>query len=78
MKDIYLGSQKTIRVQQPIDYTVSSVKLIQTIDNGISVLGIVEVEGHRLELTLWEGQAYTNIAQWTDSDVETRIKELLV
>lgn len=36
-----------------------------------SSTGIVRV------ITLWEGDDYVNIGQWTDNDVNNRVKELL-
>lgn len=38
----------------------------------------VSVFTHQVgELVLWEGDAYDEIGQWTDTDVMNRIKELL-
>jgi hypothetical protein len=31
-----------------------------------------------LTLTLWEGDAYTEIGQWTDSDAQERVEQLII
>ena len=49
-------------------------------DNGQSVtarISFFNSNGYSKTLVLWEGQDYINIGEWTDLDVDLRIKELL-
>jgi hypothetical protein len=49
-------------------------------DNGQSVtarISFFNSNGYSKTLVLWEGQDYSNIGEWTDLDVDLRIKELL-
>lgn len=49
-------------------------------DNGQSVtarISFFNSNGYSRTLVLWEGQDYINIGEWTDLDVDLRIKELL-
>lgn len=49
-------------------------------DTGTSVIARVSFFnslGFSRNLILWEGQDYINIGDWTDSQVDLRIKELL-
>lgn len=78
-KTIILPIAKEVIVQKEIKHTLSQVTLINVEDNGSTV--IAHFKRNELcvlkPLVLWEGEAYIEIGNWTDEDVENRIKELL-
>jgi hypothetical protein len=74
-KTIALGSEKTIVTVPQQTKTISSV----TIRTMIDFPGEKKVVVRTLELgeiTLWQGEEYDEVGQWTDADVENKIKEL--
>lgn len=55
--------------------TISTLTIIRMIDNPVRKFVAVETK-EMGRVTLWEGQAYDAIGQWTDSDVAARLHEL--
>lgn len=78
-KTIVLPIAKEVIVQREIKVELTEVTLTSVEDNGSSV--IAHFKRNELcvlkPLVLWEGEAYIEIGNWTDEDVENRIKELL-
>jgi hypothetical protein len=52
----------SITIQRMIDFPQRKTVYIETLEIG--------------RVVLWEGDAYDAIGQWTDTDVENRIKEI--
>ncbi len=66
------------REEETLDTDKISIDMV--IDDGSMVrcrVSFFSSTGLSRELVLWEGQDYINIGQWTDDDVNNRIKELL-
>jgi hypothetical protein len=72
--------QITVVTREEVTVDTDMISIDVLTDNGNSVTARVSffnTAGYSRILVLWEGQAYINIGDWTDSDVDTRIKELL-
>ena len=75
------GSQNVVvitREEQTLTTDKISVDMVS--DDGEKVvvrISFFSSTGITRLLTLWEGQDYINIGDWTDDDVNNRIKELL-
>lgn len=54
---------------------VSKIEIKQIVDSSVKKQ-VVAYTNNLGIVTLWEGAAYDAIGQWTDADVEARIKEL--
>jgi hypothetical protein len=54
---------------------VSKVEIKQIVDSSVKKQVIAYTNNLGI-VTLWEGAAYDAIGQWTDADVDARIKEL--
>jgi len=81
-REIQLNGEQTVVVITREETTLLTDKIsIDSItDDGSSViarLSFFSSTGLTRVLTLWEGQDYINIGDWTDLDVENRIKEIL-
>lgn len=68
-------------IQQEISITISEINVLSTTDNPkdkivSAVIEIVSDSDQTQSISLWEGEKYDAIGQWTDSDVIKRIKEL--
>jgi hypothetical protein len=75
------GSQNVVVVTREETTLLTDKISIDTVsDDGNKVvvrLSFFNSTGLTRLLTLWEGQDYVNIGNWTDDDVNNRIKELL-
>lgn len=70
--------EKTVVIKEQETITCSSVEVKQYIDNTESVVALIHLGGSEYKrLTLWEGAAYEAIGQWTDTDAQARILELI-
>lgn len=72
--------QITVVTREEVTVDTDMISVDVLTDNGNSVTARVSffnTNGYSRILVLWEGQAYINIGDWTDIDVDTRIKELL-
>lgn len=78
-KIIVLPISKEVIVQKEIKVEITEVTLINVEDNGSSVTANFKRNDLCVlkPLVLWEGESYIEIGNWTDEDVENRIKELL-
>lgn len=73
---ITLDTPKEVVLVKEIKQSVSEVTIGEITDN--SEMKIVRAFTQEIGvITLWEGAAYDAIGQWTDADVEARIKELV-
>jgi hypothetical protein len=71
-----------IQLNTPIKRStdITTVEVSQVVDRNSAktVIASVSVENVGVvDLTLWEGDAYTAIGQWTDSQVQSRVLELI-
>jgi hypothetical protein len=66
---------KEITLIKELKQTVSEITINEVIDN--SAMKIVRAFTREVGvITLWEGDAYDAIGQWTDTDVINKINEL--
>jgi len=72
---IQFDTEKEIVAVPESRITLTGINIIQLVDNPNTkqVRAFTEEVGI---LTLWEGDAYDTIGQWTDADVAARINEL--
>lgn len=76
--EITFNTPREFVVQEEKTKTVNSVKIIQFTDSFNKVECTISFgDGSPKYLLLWEGEAYTNIGQYTDSDIQNRILELI-
>lgn len=81
-RQLNLSSTQQIVVIKREEETLDTDKISidRVTDNGYMVttrISFFSSTGLSRDLILWEGQDYINIGNWTDSDVDIRIKELL-
>ena len=78
MKEIKLPKQTEVEIiiRESLKVTTDIIQIKQLIDDGKSVKAVISADNKNTIITLWEDQSYTNIGQWTDSDVENKIIEL--
>lgn len=81
-KEIQLNGEQTIVVitREETTLLTDKISVDSVTDTGTEVsvkISFFSNTGLTRLLTLWEGQDYINIGNWTDIDVENRIKELL-
>lgn len=78
-----INLSKEIYAQDPV--MTSEVSYDSVVDNSSVKMVVTEItmkvnpDGTKIikPLVLWEGEDYNKIGQWTDVEVEARIKELL-
>lgn len=78
-----INLSKEIYAQDPV--MTSEVTYDSVVDNSSVKMVVTEItmkvnpDGTKIikPLVLWEGEDYNKIGQWTDIEVEARIKELL-
>jgi len=79
--EVILSKKKDIVFRTEEKINTDKIKVIQVTDNYSSVIALLSIGGGELDrtmsLTLWAEADYEAIGQWTDTDVETRLKELL-
>jgi hypothetical protein len=81
-KELNLTTVNSIIIVTKEEVTIDTDKISIDIltDNGQSVtarISFFNPNGYSKTLVLWEDQDYINIGEWTDLDVELRIKKLL-
>jgi hypothetical protein len=81
-RQLNLTSTKKVIIitKEEISIDTDKISIDSVIDTGYSVISKVSFfneNGYTKELILWEGQDYINIGDWVDSDVNSRIIELL-
>ncbi len=81
MIEIILKTAKKIVLVPEVSAMADKIKVNHTIDNGKLVEAqITFTNGTDSQVqtwTLWDGEDYTNIGQWTDEDVINRLNELI-
>lgn len=77
--ELTLPSVKDIEIvtQESHIITTDKVALSHIIDNTLSVVATVVIEGFPKTIVLWQGDSYTAIGDWTQKEAEDKIKELL-
>jgi hypothetical protein len=81
-KELNLTSTTKIIIvtREEVSIEVNKISIDSIIDSGNSVtskISFFNENGYTKQLVLWEGEDYLNIGDWTDSDVNSRILELL-
>ena len=79
-REINLGQNVTI-VQQEQVVTDKVDNWLLILDDGGCVLGSYTIGGKTFNVTLWDAQTtptYEQIGQYTDTDIENRIKEIIL
>lgn len=76
---INLNSTQTIILVEQVSTSTNSVSIDNVVDDGQSVVANVSfgLSNSNKQLMLWSGVDYTNIGQWTDTDVNNRVTQLL-
>ena len=79
MRELNLKEEKTIQIvkEEKIEVVTNKVTIQQVIDNNTAVFAVIEINTNIVTLCLWEGEAYINIGNWTDTDVNNKILELI-
>lgn len=76
---------KSIVIQPEIKVNIIAFEVISTTDNPvaktvISNVNLIASDGQRYDrsgIKVWEGQAYDDAGQWTDTDLKNAIKAIL-
>lgn len=79
-REINLGQNVTI-VQQEQVVTNKVDNWWVTLDDGGCALATYTIKGLQFSVTLWDAQTtptYEQIGQYTDTDIENRIKEIVL
>lgn len=81
-RELILTSTKKVIIitREEVSIDTDKISIDSIIDTGNSVISKISFfneNGYTKELILWEGQDYINIGDWTDSDVNSKIIELL-
>ncbi len=74
--EVDLTQERTIIVQPAQTVQKTTLTIDRIIDNYSEQKAVAWITELREPVVLWEGDAYTAIGQWTDSDVQARILEL--
>lgn len=76
-----LNTPKKIILIQEVSVMADKIKVNHVIDNGnmveVDIDLIKEGQSQNQIWTLWDGQDYIDIGNWTDEDVKNRILELI-
>ena len=73
---ITLSNPKKVVLQEEKSKTVSTLTVIRVVDLPKKKMVRAFVEEIDGPITLWEGDAYDAIGQWTDTDVQTRLTQI--
>jgi hypothetical protein len=74
---IVLENPITKQIVEPVFITLTELTIKRIVDLSEEKIVRVFIEELNSPLILWEGDSYDEIGQWTDSDVQSRIIELL-
>lgn len=79
MKKVNLNKPVNVifMIREEIFITTDNVNLEYIKDDGTQVIALIRVENESKILTLWSGQDYAEVGQYTDDDIDRRIIELL-
>lgn len=80
--EVKLDNPKTIIVKEEETITSDTITINEVTDNGTSVIALIIFKGKdpilkTKSIILWDGDDYDAIGQWTDDDVQNRIKEII-
>jgi hypothetical protein len=73
-------NQITVVTREEVVIETDKISIDTLTDDGQSVVARISFYnsgGYSKSIVLWDGQEYINIGEWTDTQVEIRIKELL-
>lgn len=73
---ITLSNPKKVVLQEEKSKTVSTLTLSRVVDLPKKKMVRAFVEEIDGPITLWEGDAYDTIGQWTDADVQAKLTQL--
>lgn len=82
---VKLDQPKEITIREAEKIATDSIFVNQVTDNGTQVEALITVGDNTINgkvktIMLWDGNSfptYTEIGQWTDTDVQERIKQLI-
>lgn len=82
---IKLTESKQIVVREIEVISSDEIFINEIVDNGTSVIALITPISSEspifnqvtIRKILWEGESYEAIGQWTDTDVEKRLKQIL-
>jgi len=80
MTQINLEKEIEVVFQEKVALNTTVVNIEYVTYDGskaVACISFGDDSGKQKILTLWEGEDYVNIGQWTDTDVQNRIVELL-
>lgn len=79
--ELIFDKPKAITVVPSQVVTTNKITINHVTDDGEKVTALItpfeDGISRRCYITIWDGDAYKNIGQWTDTDVVNRLKELL-
>lgn len=73
---VNLPNKVTVKALGNRDVEIEKIQVFEMVDNPYKKSVIAICNNHPTRITLWEGNAYDTIGQWTDTDVINRILEL--
>ena len=73
--EITFTTPKDIVVVSEMKRTIDKITITEVIDSPERQVVVAQTQ-ELGRIKLWEGEAYTTIGQWTDTDVLNRIKEI--
>jgi hypothetical protein len=65
-----------VNFNNPKNPAITKVTVKRVVDNNEKKKVTAHVKEFTGKITLWEGEAYTTIGQWTDTDVQNRLLEI--
>ena len=74
--DVNLGTTTSIVTQPEQTISLSTLTIERMVDLPNEKMVFVFIKELGKKITLWEGDDYDAIGQWTDTDVQNRILEL--
>jgi hypothetical protein len=75
--EIVFNTPKEIVTTPEVKKEVSSLNIMLITDMPDRKI-VYAVTSDRINITLWEGESYDAIGQWTDADVVNRINEIYI
>jgi hypothetical protein len=73
---INLTQPHTVTIQEAKTRTINTLTVNRMVDLPSQKIVRVFIEESPEAITLWEGDAYDNIGQWTDQNVAERLVEI--
>jgi hypothetical protein len=74
--EINLNTPKIIVIQQEKTKTIDKITVQRIVDLPEQKLVRVFIKEENNPITLWEGEQYDSVGQWTDDDVLNRLNEI--